>query len=184
MATFIALLRGINVGGSGLLSMKDLANLCSGLSFEAVRTYIQSGNVIFESNLPEDAVRSCLEKALAAKMGKKIDVMVRTPAEMGSILRKSPFPDKEPAKVNVAFLCEPPPKVFMKNTVASGGEQIKPGKREIYIYYPDGMGRSKLKLPLKGAAATLRNINTVAKLVVLTDRRPSERHSEQAADQS
>jgi uncharacterized protein (DUF1697 family) len=176
--TYIALLRGINVGGSGLLSMKELADLCTGLSFEAVRTYIQSGNVIFESNLSEDAVRSRLEKTLTAKMGKKIDVMVRTPAEMRSILGKNPFPGKEPAKVNVAFLCEPPPKDLMKNLVAPGGEQVKPGKREIYIYYPDGMGRSKLKLSLKGAAATFRNINTIAKLVVLTDRRPSERRSE------
>ena len=177
MAIFIALLRGINVGGSGCLSMKELADLCSGLSFEAVRTYIQSGNVIFESHLPEGAVRSRLERALAANMGKKIDVMVRTPAEMRSILGKNPFPGKEPAKVNVAFLCEPPPKDLMKNAVAPGGEQVKPGKREIYIYYPDGMGRSKLKLPLKGAAATVRNINTVAKLVALTDSRPSGHRS-------
>ena len=173
MATFIALLRGINVGGSGHLPMKKLADLCSALRFNAVRTYIQSGNIIFECNLSEEAVRSRLEKALAAHMGKKIDVMVRTPAEMRSILSKNPFPGKEPAKVAVAFLCEPPPKDFMKNVLAPGGEQVKPGKREIYIYYPDGQGRSKLKLPLEGAAATVRNINTVAKLVALTDIRPS-----------
>ena len=171
MATFIALLRGINVGGSGLLSMKDLTVLCSGLSFAEVRTYIQSGNVIFESNLSEDAVRARLEKALAAKMGKKIDLMVRTPAEMRSILNKNPFPDKEPAKVAVAFLGEAPPKDLMKNVVAPGGEQVKAGKREVYVYYPDGMGRSKLKLPLNGPA-TVRNINTVAKLVALAENRP------------
>jgi uncharacterized protein (DUF1697 family) len=177
LAKFIALLRGINVGGTGLLSMKELVELCSGLGFEAARTYIQSGNVIFESNLTEDAVRSRLEEALAANMGKKIHVMVRTPAEMRSILSENPFPGKDPAKVAVSFLCEPPPKGLMKNAVAPGGEQLKPGKREIYIYYPDGMGRSKLKLPLKGAAATVRNINTVAKLVALTDSRPSKRRS-------
>ena len=55
------------------------------------------------------------------------------------------------------------------NACRSGGEQVKPGKREIYIYYPDGMGRSKLKLPLIGAAVTIRNMNTIAKLVDLTD---------------
>jgi len=175
LAIFIALLRGINVGGSGLLPMKDLAALCSSLSFEAVRTYIQSGNVIFESALSEEAVRSRLERALAAKMGKRIHVMVRTPAEMRSILKKNPFPDRDPARVAVAFLCAPPPKDLMKNVVAPGGEQIKPGKHEVYVYYPDGMGRSKLKLPLRDAAATVRNINTVAKLVALTDNPPTDR---------
>jgi uncharacterized protein (DUF1697 family) len=168
MATFLALLRGINVGGSGLLSMKDLVGVCADLGFAAVRTYIQSGNLIFESNLAEDAVRSRLEKALASRMGKKIDVMVRTSTEMSSILSANPFPEKEPAKVAVAFLHEPPPKDLMKNVVAPGGEQVKPGQREIYIYYPDGMGRSKLKLPLVGASATVRNINTVSRLVALT----------------
>jgi uncharacterized protein (DUF1697 family) len=125
--------------------------------------------VIFESSLSEEAVRSRLEKALAARMKKKIDVMVRTPAEMRLILSDNPFPGKEPAKVAVAFLCELAPKDLTKNVVAPGGEQVQPGKREIYIYYPDGMGRSKLKLPLNGAAATFRNINTVSKLVALTE---------------
>src|ERR1035437_7916120 len=109
LATFIALLRGINVGGTGLLPMSELVALCSGLDFQAIRTYIQSGNVIFQSTLSEDAVRSCLEKTLQAKMGKKIAVMVRTPAEMKLILAANPFPHNEPAKVNVAFLCDPPP---------------------------------------------------------------------------
>jgi len=103
------------------------------------------------------------------KMGKKIDVMVRTPAELRFVLGHNPFPDKEPAKVAVAFLCEPPPKDLLKNVFPPGGEQVELGKREIYIYYPDGMGRSKLKLPLMGVAATIRNMNTIAKLVDLTD---------------
>jgi uncharacterized protein (DUF1697 family) len=168
LGIFIAFLRGINVGGTGLLPMKELAGLCSGLGFQAIRTYIQSGNVIFESSLSEDAVRSCLEKALAVRMGKKIAVMVRTPAELRLILSHNPFQSQEPAKVGVAFLSEPPPRGLTKNVVAAGGEQVRPGKREIYVYYPDGMGRSKLKLPLNGAATTVRNINTVAKLVAMT----------------
>jgi uncharacterized protein (DUF1697 family) len=168
LGLYIAFLRGVNVGGSGVLPMKDLAHLCTGLGFDAVRTYIQSGNVIFESGLPEETVRSRLEKELGVRMGKKIDVMVRTPAELRSVLLGNPFPDKEPAKVTVAFLCEPPPKDLAKNLVAPGGEQVQPGKREIYVYYPEGMGRSKLKLPLNGLAATVRNINTVGKLVEMT----------------
>jgi len=149
--------------------MKELVALCSGLGFQAVRTYIQSGNVILESKLSEDEVRACMEKTLTAKVGKKIDVMVRTPAEMLAVLKANPFRNKEPAKVAVAFLSQPPPDDLAKKVVAPGGEKVKPGQREVYVYYPDGMGRSKLKLPLNGAAATVRNINTVSKLVALTE---------------
>ena len=169
MAAFIALLRGINVGGSGVLPMKDLAGLCSGLGFAGVRTYIQSGNILFESALTEAGIRACLGKALAAKMKKPVDVMVRTPAEMQRVVRQNPFPGENPAKVAVAFLHAAPPKDLMRNVVAPGGEQVQPGKREIYVYYPDGMGQSKLKLPLNGASATVRNMNTVAKLVALAE---------------
>jgi len=165
MAIFIALLRGINVGGSGLLPMKDLVRHCTELSFNGVRTYIQSGNVVFESGLSEKGIRTRLEKKLEAVMGKKIDVMVRTAEEMKQVLRGNPFPDKEGAKVAVAFLHEPPPKDLLKKVTAPGGEEVRPGKREIYVYYPDGMGRSRLKLPLAGASTTVRNVNTVAKLV-------------------
>lgn len=149
--------------------MKELAGLCSGLGFESIRTYIQSGNVVFESGFSESAIRSCLEKTLAAKMGKNIDVMVRTAEEMRLVLKRSPFSDREAAKVGVAFLHEPPPKDLTKHVIAPGGEQVQRGRREIYVYYPDGMGRSKLKLPLNGGSATVRNMNTVAKLVAMTE---------------
>lgn len=165
--TYIAFLRGINVGGTGILPMKDLVALCGDLGFASARTYIQSGNVILQSKLSEDGVRKKLETALAAKMGKKIDVMVRTPAELRSILDENPFPDREPAKVAVAFLAGPAPKEALRNLATPGSEQVRAGKREIYVYYPDGMGRSKLKLPLGGAATTVRNINTVGKLTEL-----------------
>lgn len=169
MKRFIALLRGINVGGTGFLPMKELSGLCAALDFQSARTYIQSGNVIFESSLSENEIRLRLEKALAVKMGKPIGVMVRTPAEMRLILSQNPFLNEESSKVIVAFLHDPPPKDMLKNVVAPAGEQVRPGEREIYIYYPEGMGRSKLKLPLNGVATTARNINTVAKLVAMTE---------------
>ena len=168
MGIYIALLRGINVGGTGILPMKDLAGICKGLGLQEVRTYIQSGNVIFTSDQSEEIVRSRLETALEERMGKKIAVMVRTPAEMRSILSHNPFPNEDPARVAVAFLAEQPPKDLVKKVLAPGGEKVKPGKREIYVYYPDGMGRSKLKLPLDYTAVTVRNVNTVAKLVAMT----------------
>jgi len=169
MKVYIALLRGINVGGAGILAMKDLAGLCGKLGFANARTYIQSGNVIFECGLKEDAVRRKLEEALDAKMGKKIDVMIRTAAELRATLEANPFPDKEPNKVNVAFLAGKPPVEQLRGLTGPAGEQVRAGRREVYVYYPEGMGRSKLKLPLDGAAATIRNMNTVAKLTELAE---------------
>lgn len=167
MPLYIALLRGVNVGGTGMLAMKDLAAMCGKLGFANARTYIQSGNVIFESALKEAAVQHELERALLARMGKKIDVMVRSPAEMRATLEANPFPDKEPNKIAVVFLSGEPPLEQLRGLEGPGAEQVHAGKREIYVYYPEGMGRSKLKLPLGGAVATVRNLNTVAKLTAL-----------------
>jgi len=169
MSVYIALVRGINVGGTGLLAMKDLVAMCGKLGFTNARTYIQSGNAIFECGSKEETVRDKLEKALAVKMGKKFDVMVRTAAELRATLEANPFPDKEPNKVNVFFLTGKPPAEQLRGLTGPAGEQVRAGKREIYVYYPEGMGRSKLKLPLNGAAATVRNINTVAKLTALAE---------------
>ena len=169
MAVYVALLRGINVGGSGILAMKDLAAMCGKLGFAKARTYIQSGNVIFECGFKEDAVRNKLEEALHAKMGKKIDVMIRTAAELRAALEANPFPDKEPNKVAVFFLAGKPPVERLQGLSGPAGEQVRAGKREVYVYYPEGMGRSKLKLPLNGAAATVRNMNTIAKLTALAE---------------
>jgi uncharacterized protein (DUF1697 family) len=166
---FVALLKRINVGGSGLLSMKDLSGLCTGLGFESVRTYIQSGNVVFASALTEREIASSLGEVLLSKMGKQIHVMVRTEREMNLVLRNNPFKVEDPARVAVAFLPGAPPAGLMKKVVAPGGERVRPGKREIYVYYPDGMGRSKLKLPLGDAVVTVRNMNTVRKLVAMME---------------
>ena len=168
MAVFIALLRAINVGGTGMLPMKELSALCTELGLAKVRTYIQSGNVVFESRLSEEKVRAALEKALAERMRKTIDVMVRTAAELRSVLEANPFPDAQPAKVAVVFRSGPAPKGLLENLVIPGGEEVRLGKREIYIHYPDGMGRSKLRLSSAVGVVTVRNINTVAKLVAMT----------------
>jgi uncharacterized protein (DUF1697 family) len=166
MPTFIALLRAVNVGGTGKLPMKDLSALCTGrLGFENVRTYIQSGNVVFESSLSEDTIRTRLEKALTEQLGKQAHVVVRTASEMRSVLKANPFPKVEPARVGVYFLTERVGKRLLEDVVAPGGEEVRLGKREIYIHFPEGMGRSKLKLP--GGIGTMRNVNTVAKLVAM-----------------
>ena len=141
--------------------------MCEGLGLDKVRTYIQSGNVIFESALSEKAARGRLEELLAKRMGKKMDVMVRTATELRAILDANPFPDAAPAKVSVIFMSGPVPKDVLKDATAPGGEKLGAGKRELYIYYPEGMGRSKLKIPRLKESGTARNINTVGKLVAL-----------------
>jgi uncharacterized protein (DUF1697 family) len=168
MAIFVGLLRAINVGGTGMLPMKELSALCEGLGFQKVRTYIQSGNVALESSLSEENVKAKLEHGLAKKMGRKIDVLVRSAPELRSVLEANPFPDAPPAKVAVVFLPGPTPKALLENLATPGGEEVRRGNREIYIFYPDGMGRSKLRLPAVAGAGTARNINTVVKLVAMT----------------
>lgn len=168
MTIFVALLRAVNVGGTGMLPMKTLATLCSDLGFANVRTYIQSGNVVFETKSSREKTRAGLERALAAHMGKRVDVVLRDAAEIRQALEHNPFPDAPPAKVAVAFCSAPVDKAVVKQIVAPGGEQVVAGHQEIYIYYPDGMGRSKLKFPKTDGFATVRNINTVARLVAMT----------------
>jgi uncharacterized protein (DUF1697 family) len=167
MTTFIALLRAINVGGTGKLPMKDLARLCTGLGFDNVRTYIQSGNVVFEIDLSEKGIRTRLEQALTETLGKQADVILRTASEMRTVLQNNPFPHAEPAKVGVYFQADRVKKTLLDDVVAPAGEEVRLGKREIYIHFPNGMGRSKLKFP--AAAGTLRNMNTVTRLIGIAD---------------
>jgi uncharacterized protein (DUF1697 family) len=167
MTVFVALLRAINVGGTGTLPMKELSALCADLGLKKVRTYIQSGNVIFESLLSEAALRDKLEQALTERMGKRVDVVVRTASDLRSVFEANPFPEAAPAKVAVFFRSDPVPKGLLDKFVIPGGEEVRRGKREIYIHYPNGMGRSKLKLPPSAGVGTVRNMNTVAKLVAI-----------------
>lgn len=168
MTVFVALLRAVNVGGTGTLPMKDLVTLCTSLGFEHVRTYIQSGNVVFESARAEREVGAELERALAERMGKRIDVAVRTAAALRATLAANPFPGAQPAQVGVLFLFENAPLDLLEGLRIPGREELRLVGREIFIHYPDGMGRSKLKLP-PAAAGTIRNLNTVARLVAMAE---------------
>jgi uncharacterized protein (DUF1697 family) len=163
MTVFVALLRAVNVGGTGLLSMADLKALCEAIGFKDVRTYIQSGNVVFRVEADEATVMARLEEALAAKMGKSPGVILRSREALERAAESSPFPHAKPNYLLVTFLQEQAPKDSLEKLVAPGGEEVHIAGREIYVHYPDGSGRSKLKLPaLK--AGTSRNLNTVRKL--------------------
>ncbi len=167
MTVFVGLLRAINVGGTGKLAMSELRELCESVGFARARTYIQSGNVVFESDSPEIAVLDLLEDALAVKMDKKVDVVIRSADELTRVLDANPFSEAQPSKVAVVLGKRSIRPDVLEGIVAPGGEQLALGNREIYVHYPDGMGRSKLKLPNLHSPVTVRNINTVTRLVAM-----------------
>lgn len=166
MAVFVALLRAVNVGGTGKLPMTELRALCEDAGFENVRTYIQSGNVVFTSNLTAAKVKQKLERALRTRMGKDVGVHLRTPAELDAILKRNPFKRAASNRLLVLFLDRAVPKDALKDLEIPGREEVEASGREVFIHYPDGMGRSKLKIPL-AQVATGRNLNTVTKLLEL-----------------
>lgn len=169
MTKYVALLRAINVGGTGKLAMADLVALCREAGLSDPKTYIQSGNVVFGSRLGEAKVRATLEKALHAKLGKPVAVLVRDAAELQQVLADNPFDQMPPNRVIVVFLPESPPDDALAGTVAPGGEELHLRGRHLYIYFPNGQGRSKLKVPF-AREGTARNINTVTKLLALMQR--------------
>jgi uncharacterized protein (DUF1697 family) len=171
MNTHVAFLRGINVGGNTMVPMKDLAAICTSAGFENVRTYLNSGNVIFESPLPEAELQKELETALSGKTGKDIGVVIRSPVELDHVVKGNPFPDAVPSQVGVLLVTEPVAENDLAEVVIPGREKVVPGRREVYVHYPDGMGRSKLKWPLSLRGGTMRNINTLAKLAGLAGER-------------
>jgi uncharacterized protein (DUF1697 family) len=163
VAAFVALLRAVNVGGTGKLSMSELKAMCEELGFADVRTYIASGNVVFSSRKSEAAVRSALEKRLQTFAGKPLGVMVRSAAEMAQVLADNPFPKAAPNRTVAIFLDAKPPKDVLAGVRGQKNEEISLGRREIYVHYGDGMGTSKLVIPA-AKTGTARNINTIATL--------------------
>jgi uncharacterized protein (DUF1697 family) len=168
---FVALLRAVNVGGTGKLPMADLKAIAEAAGLKRVRTYIASGNLVFDSALSEAAVKQTLEQALERYAGKPVAVMVRTAAQMRAALDGNPFPDRAANRTMAVFLDAAPPADTLDRVVAPGGEEVRLGLREIYIHYGEGMGQSKLKVPA-AKAGTARNINTVAKLAEMAASRP------------
>ena len=166
MATYIALLRAINVGGTGKLPMARLKALCEQLGFTQVRTVIASGNVILASRLRAAQVQARLEAALHAEMGKPVGVLLRSPDELRAVLDAQPFAGRDAARCVVIFLPDPVPPDARALVRGRTDEQVEWGQRELYVHYPGGQGASKLRIPA-AAAGTARNLNTVARLLEL-----------------
>lgn len=166
MPRYAALLRAVNVGGTGKLPMAELREIAARLGFGDVATYIQSGNLVFTSALSATRAKAALETALAARLGKPCAVMIRTAKELQAIDATCPFPDAEPARVLVLFLDTKPAAAVLASVKPPGHERLVAGKREVYIHFPEGMGASKLKIPFADVG-TGRNLNTLRALLRL-----------------
>jgi uncharacterized protein (DUF1697 family) len=159
VATHVALLRGINVGGHRLVSMAELREKLEEAGFADVKTLLQSGNVVFTTK------RGNLEPALTKLTG--TDVIVRTAAEWRKVMAANPFPEEaanDPARLLVMFLDRKPGPLF----AWPGIETMRAAGRELFLYYPEGAGRSKLTGALiekkLGVRGTARNWNTVLRI--------------------
>jgi uncharacterized protein (DUF1697 family) len=165
MTKFIALLRAVNVGGTGTLSMVDLRRIAIEAGLKNVQTYIQSGNLIFTA--PDAATaKAALESHLHVATGSPIGVILRSADALQTVLHNMPFANAAPNQVGVLFLNAAPPPDTITAAKGQTDEQIIIGVAEVYIHYPSGMGRSKLRLPVMQQGTT-RNLNTIAKLIAL-----------------
>jgi uncharacterized protein (DUF1697 family) len=166
---YVAFLRGINLGPANKVSMPRLRELAEGLGYTDVVTYINSGNLILTANDSAATIEERLGKAIADELGLKIDVAVRTPARLASIVAENPFPDGDPTYVTVAFLTRAAP-AEAKRKVAEVATEAEPyvfSGQEVYVHYTQGQARSKLAARFSdvlGVSATVRNLRTVTKV--------------------
>jgi uncharacterized protein (DUF1697 family) len=163
---YVALLRAVNVGGTGKLEMRALKALCDGAGFRKARTYIASGNALFESDLAEAEVQATLAHALEDFAGRPVGVLVRTAEDMAAVVAANPFADRPGHRVTAIFLDAPPPIDALDRATGVTTEIMALGRREIYVHYPDGQADTRLRIPAT-SAGTARNMNTVAKLAEL-----------------
>jgi len=173
--TYIAFLRGINLGPNRRMAMADLRAWLAELGYADVRTHIQSGNVVFGSNDSAAEVTRQLEKQIEAKAGFPVGCVVRTPAQLRKVIAANPFPDADDnAKLVVAFLSGPldPGRLAEVDPDTFAPDRFHLGKTEIYLWYPNGIHPSKMPGVLLtdrrlGVSSTMRNWNVVTRMLEL-----------------
>lgn len=166
MPTHIALLRAVNVGGTGKLPMAELRARCTALGFANVRTYIASGNLVFESKHTAPKAKAALESLVSEMLAKPASVLMRSPEELAAIDKANPFKNAEGNRVIVVFLEKAPPKGALDGWKVPGDEELALIGRELFIHFPSGQGTSKLKVPFQDIG-TGRNLNTVQALLAM-----------------
>jgi uncharacterized protein (DUF1697 family) len=175
MATRLAFIRGINVGGNKSVPMAELRATLTDRGFANVRTYIQSGNVFYDQAANADdspatlrAEGVAMAEAIQDRWGFAPAVMVRTVDDVAAVLARSPYRDADPAKAFLAFTDDGPLPMDDFADFATAGEQWQVEEGVVHLLFPDGLGRSKLAAKLTAAAktpSTTRNLRTIAKLV-------------------
>ncbi|AVZ75995.1 hypothetical protein SLUN_31100 [Streptomyces lunaelactis] len=176
---YAALLRGINVGGHKKVPMAELREVLTELGHRDVATYLQSGNAVFTGDSDDEkALAAALERAIEKRFGFGVDCLVRSGAYLSAVADACPFPaaSLEGKQLHATFFSEPvdPERLASIDVSAHLPEECRLGDRVLYLYAPNGIGRSKLAEALakpslfKGVVATSRNWNTVVKLVELT----------------
>ncbi|SRR5258708_25475734 len=177
MPAYIALLRGINIGPHKRIKMDRLRESFEGLGFDAVKTYIQSGNVVFKAAKTSSAsLCKKIEQRILDDFGFSVSVILRTREEMEKIIRGNPLLKEkgvDPAKLHVAFLSEAPsPAAIAKlETLTLPPDRARCLGKELYLYFPSGVSGSSLwKYPLDrvlSVTATMRNWNTANQLCAM-----------------
>ncbi|HYT65277.1 MAG TPA: DUF1697 domain-containing protein [Vicinamibacterales bacterium] len=177
--TYVALLRGVNVGGNKMLAMADLRDALTKIGFSSVTTVLQSGNVVFDAAVTTPAtMEALLEKEIDKRLGLKADFHVRTAADWHAIVKGNPFAveaKKDPSHLLVSFFKAPLDQTRVKalRSAITGPERLIADGRHLYMTFPAGMGNSKaarLVDKLLTARGTARNWNTVMKLALLIGR--------------
>ncbi|MGD0603287.1 MAG: DUF1697 domain-containing protein [Streptosporangiaceae bacterium] len=192
MATHVALLRGINVGGRNKVPMAELRQVVTALGHTGVTTYIQTGNVLFSAaGISTAELASAVESAIAGAFGIRPPVVVLTRDELAKILQDNPYPSEpNPKLVHVVFLAAEPPRELLDRLTAAESAAAAKGARDtvtaigpaLFLHTPDGYGNSELAQSVfrsidalnkqgkgDGVAATARNWATATKLLSLCD---------------
>ncbi len=166
MTAYVALIRAVNVSGTGKLPKEDLKAMGEACGYRNCRTFINSGNLLFTSELNESEVKACIEQRIADYFGKPVPAYVRSAREMRQAVEDDPFTDDKPSRRFAYFIDHTPVQAMLDEARDAQGERLALGPRLIYVSYGEGIGKTKLKLPAikKGTA---RNMNSVAKIAEL-----------------
>ena len=179
METYIALFRGINVGGRNSIKMADLRSLLENLGLEDVRSYIQSGNVVFRSgNVDLTEMADRISKSIEENHGFEPRVLILRQNEFEKAIAGNPFPkaESDDRRLHINFLSEKPgnPDLNTMQEIKKDNELFALKDKTFYLYAPDGIGRSKLAANVEkhlGVPATSRNWRTVQKIASMVDER-------------
>jgi uncharacterized protein (DUF1697 family) len=173
------MLRGVNVGGHNKVGMDVLRAIYDSLALRNVQTYVQSGNVIFTTKERDiDRLANEIENAIELRSGFRCDVIVRTVSQLRDVIRRNPFANRqgiEPSKLLVTFLAKAPSQEACDKVLAikTEPEELRLDAREHYIYFPNGIGRSRLPAAAIAKAlntpGTGRNWNSVTKLLEIAE---------------